>query len=118
MRKVMMESCNAVMWCCVSSLIKIVTFFAGPLVSIYASMFIIGRAGRSGGRRGTGVPAPLRRAPHIWQVSVGSDESPLPSCVQVSDGFSVDGISRFRLLRGQQMPRHEAGVGNGRWDDG
>src|SRR5579864_5073584 len=29
-----MASCSACMWCCVSSLMKMVTFFAGPLVSI------------------------------------------------------------------------------------
>src|SRR5579862_6429196 len=34
MRKVMMESCRAVIWCWVSSLMKMVTFLAGPLVSM------------------------------------------------------------------------------------
>src|SRR5579864_8519278 len=35
MRNVMMESCSAVMWCWVSSLMKMVTFLAGPLDSIW-----------------------------------------------------------------------------------
>src|SRR5690349_5538404 len=30
----MMESCSAVRWCCVSSLMKMVTFFAGPCDSM------------------------------------------------------------------------------------
>src|SRR5262245_39574827 len=34
MRKVIIDSCSAVMWCWISSLTKMVTFFAGPFVNI------------------------------------------------------------------------------------